>query len=70
MSILRKQMPGCTRIKFSDYYQKSIQRILGEVNPTLDYASLDKRIVQQAIDSNMARYRGLLDTIRNTPVDD
>ena len=70
MSILRKQMPGCTQVKFSDYYQKSIQRILGEVNPTLDYASLDKRIVQQAIDSNMARYRGLLDTIRNTPVDD
>ncbi|MBI1968402.1 hypothetical protein HYS49_00685, partial [Candidatus Woesearchaeota archaeon] len=70
MSILRKQMPGCTRIKFSDYYQKSIQRLLGEINPQVDYASLDKRIVRQAIGSNMARYGGLLHTVRDTSVDD
>lgn len=70
VSILRKQMPGCTQVKFSDYYQKSVQRILGEVNPQVDYSTLSEGVVQQAVDSNLARYCGLLNTVRNTAVDD
>ena len=70
VSILRKQMPGCTQVKFSDYYQKSVQRILGKVEPTVDYSSLGAEVVQQAVDSNLARYWGLLNTVRSTPLDD
>ena len=70
VNLLRKQMPGCTQVKFSDYYQKSVQRILGEVNPQIDYAFLDRKIIQQAVDSNLARYWGLLNTVKSTPLDD
>ena len=70
VNILRKQMPGCTQVKFSDYYQKSIQRILGKVNPEVDYSSLDEEVVQQAVNSNRARYWGLLNIVRKTVVDD
>ncbi|MEK6900037.1 MAG: hypothetical protein AABX05_02840, partial [Nanoarchaeota archaeon] len=70
VNVLRKQMPGCTQVKFSDYYQKNVQRILGRISSGIDYVSLDKDVVQKAVDSNLVRYWGLLNTIKSTPLDD
>lgn len=64
---LTNLMPGCTKIKFSDYYHKSLLRLRAEPEADQD---VDQEIRERAIQHNYARYRNLLTMIRSSPVDD
>lgn len=65
-NILRKQMPGCTQVKFSDYYHKSVQRELG----TTDLSRLDSDVVGCVAAANYKRYVNLLGMVKESCLDD
>lgn len=67
VNILRKQMPGCTQVKFSDYYHKSVQRALGKVS--LNF-SLSRDEINEVVTANCKRYQKLLSMVKESPFDD
>ena len=67
INILRKQMPGCTQVKFSDYYHKSMQRAVGKVGQ-VDFSNAE--VIDRLVGENLKRYANVLQLARESPLDD
>ncbi len=65
---LRKQMPGSTILKFSDYYQKQVQRLQGKCDPYL--TEIPESIRKDAVDYNLKRVEAAVVFMKNNYLDD
>lgn len=68
VKILRNMMPGCTQVKFSDYYHKGVQRAVQKVG--VDISTLSGSDIRGVITHNQKRYLNLLDMVQQSPFDD
>ncbi len=67
ISQLRKQAPGSTMVKFSDYYQKHMQRLNNNVGAMTTFP---REIIQKAREYNLQRSTKLIDYVADSPLDD